>query len=51
LRVVLFFKDRLVPDKTPKEMNKKISDHLPLWAEFQINELTQELDQIINPGN
>jgi len=27
------------------------SDHLSLWAEFQINKLTQELDQIINPGN
>ncbi|MBD3386572.1 hypothetical protein GF407_16835 [candidate division KSB1 bacterium] len=27
---------------------KKISDHLPLWAEFRINELTQELDQIIS---
>lgn len=29
---------------------KEISDHLPLWTEFKINELTQELDQIINPG-
>jgi hypothetical protein len=38
-------------DKTPKERGKKISDHLPLWTEFQINKLTQELDQIINPGN
>ena len=27
---------------------KEISDHLPLWTEFRINELTQELDQIIN---
>jgi endonuclease/exonuclease/phosphatase family metal-dependent hydrolase len=27
---------------------KEISDHLPLWAEFKINELTQKLDQIIN---
>ena len=27
---------------------KEISDHLPLWTEFKINELTQELDQIIN---
>lgn len=26
-----------------------ISDHLPLWAEFRVNKLTQELDQIINP--
>jgi exonuclease III len=28
-----------------------ISDHLPLWAEFRVNELTQQLDQIINKGN
>jgi endonuclease/exonuclease/phosphatase family metal-dependent hydrolase len=27
---------------------KEISDHLPLWAEFRIKELTQELSQIIN---
>jgi endonuclease/exonuclease/phosphatase family metal-dependent hydrolase len=26
----------------------EISDHLPLWAEFRINELTQKLRQIIN---
>lgn len=30
------------------EARKRVSDHLPLWAEFRINELTQELDQIIN---
>ena len=24
------------------------SDHLPLWAEFHINELTQQLSQTIN---
>lgn len=29
----------------------EISDHLPLWAEFRINKLTQELDQIINRGD
>ena len=28
----------------------EISDHLPLWAEFKINKLTQQLDQIINAG-
>ena len=34
----------------PKNAAKKeISDHLPIWTEFKINELTQELDQIINP--
>lgn len=27
---------------------KAISDHLPLWTEFKINELNQTLDQIIN---
>ncbi|WP_430233890.1 endonuclease/exonuclease/phosphatase family protein [Nitrosomonas communis] len=27
---------------------KEISDHLPLWAEFRVTELTNELDQIIN---
>lgn len=30
---------------------KAISDHLPLWASFEVNKLTQELDQIINPGD
>ena len=37
--------------KTPKERKRKISDHLSLWTEFQINKLTRELDQIINPEN
>ncbi len=27
---------------------KKVSDHLPLWAEFHVNELTQSLNQILN---
>lgn len=35
-------------DRKPKGGKKEISDHLPLWAEFRINKLTQELDQIIN---
>ena len=48
---VVPFGDVVFQDKTPKEREKKISDHLPLWAEFQINKLNQELDQIINPGN
>ena len=34
-----------------KGAKKEISDHLPLWAEFKINKLTQELDQIINRNN
>ncbi len=29
---------------------KEISDHLPLWTEFKVNKLTQQLDQIINPN-
>ena len=27
--------------------NTKISDHLPLWAEFKVNELTQELNATV----
>jgi len=37
----------LFQEKTPKGGRKQISDHLPLWAEFQVNELTQQLEQII----
>lgn len=33
----------------PSAARSEVSDHLPLWAEFNINKLTQELDQIINP--
>ena len=40
----------LFRDRVPKGGKKEISDHLPLWAEFEINRLTQELDQIINPA-
>lgn len=42
------FGDVLFQEFDIEERKKKISDHLPLWAEFQINSLTQELDQIIN---
>jgi len=45
---VIPFGDVLFQDRTPKGGKKEISDHLPLWAEFKINKLTQELDQIIN---
>lgn len=38
----------LFQDHSPKGGKKQISDHLPLWAEFRVNKLTQELDQIIN---
>jgi len=54
LRIVPFLKFYEVhtfQDKTPKERKKKITDHLSLWAKFQINKLTQELDQIIYLGN
>ena len=44
------FGDVLYQDVSPKGGKKQISDHLPLWAEFKINKLTQELDQIINRG-
>ena len=40
--------DVLFKELTPKARKKEISDHLPLWAEFKVNKLTQELDQIIN---
>lgn len=48
--IVPFYK-ALYKDKNPKGGKKQISDHLPLWAEFRINELTQQLSQIINPKN
>ena len=34
-------------DDAPDASNKKISDHLPLWAEFKVNELTQELNAAV----
>lgn len=46
---VVPFYQVLFQDKIPKGGKKEISDHLPLWAEFRINKLTQELDQILNP--
>lgn len=47
---VVPFGQVLFQDKNPKGGKKEISDHLPLWGEFSINKLTQELDQILNPG-
>lgn len=41
----------LYQDASPKGGKKQISDHLPLWAEFRINRLTQELDNILKQGN
>lgn len=45
--IVPFFKC-LFQDVDPPGGYSEISDHLPLWAEFKINELTQELTQIMN---
>lgn len=45
---VVPFGEVLFQDREPKGGRKEISDHLPLWAEFKINKLTQELDQILN---
>jgi endonuclease/exonuclease/phosphatase family metal-dependent hydrolase len=47
---VVPFGDVLFQRNRPKGGKKEISDHLPLWAEFKVNKLTQELDQIINRG-
>lgn len=47
--VVPFYK-ALFQDMSPKGGKAQISDHLPLWAEFEIDSLTQQLDQILNPG-
>jgi len=44
------FGDVLYQEQSLNERKKQISDHLPLWAEFEINKLSQELDQIINRG-
>ncbi len=37
-------------DKTPKGGQAEINDHLLVWAEFKIDSVSQELDQILNPG-
>lgn len=47
---VIPFNQVLYQDASPKGGKKQISDHLPLWAEFSVKELTHELDQIINVG-
>jgi len=47
---VVPFGEVLFQDQNPKGGKKQISDHLPLWAEFEINKMSQELDQVINPG-
>ena len=44
---VVPFGQAVFQDQSPKGGKKQISDHLPLWAEFSINKLTQELDQML----
>lgn len=44
------FGDVLYSEPETRGAKKEISDHRPLWAEFRVNKLTQELDQIINRG-
>ena len=46
---IVKYNDVLFQDLPAKDRKKQISDHLPLRAEFKINELTQQLTQIINP--
>ncbi|MCB1237356.1 MAG: endonuclease/exonuclease/phosphatase family protein [Verrucomicrobiae bacterium] len=36
------------PGQPAKEARRRVSDHLPLWAEFRVTELEHELDQILN---
>ena len=45
---VVPFGDVLYRSQRGKGAKKEISDHLPLWAEFKINSLDQELSQFIN---
>lgn len=45
------FGDVLFKEPGSRGAKKEISDHRPLWAEFLINKLTQELTQIINRGS
>ena len=47
---VLPFNKAVYQDRDPAGGKKEISDHLPLWAEFHINALTQQLEQTINPN-
>ncbi len=47
---VVPFYQVLFQDTDPPGGKAEMSDHLPLWAEFKINKLSQELDQIINKG-
>lgn len=46
---VVPFSHVVYQDRDPSGGEHEISDHLPLWAEFDVNELTQQLTQIIGP--
>ena len=48
--VVPFYR-AVFQEAKPKGGKAQISDHLPLWAEFEINSLTQQLDQILNKNH
>lgn len=47
---VVPFGEVVFREKGKSGAKAEISDHLPLWAEFEINRLSLELDQIINRG-
>jgi len=49
MNVVPFYK-AVYQARGEKKGEKEISDHLPLWAEFRIDEFQQQLDQVINPN-
>ena len=44
---VVPFGDVVFQELEPAKRRKEISDHLPLWCEFEINKLSQELDSVI----
>ena len=41
---VVPFNKALFQNITPSGGKKEISDHLPLWAEFRVDKLTQQLN-------
>lgn len=46
VNVVPYYK-AVYQEKSPPGGKQEVSDHLPLWAEFKINELTQQLNSAI----
>ncbi|HEU0075542.1 MAG TPA: endonuclease/exonuclease/phosphatase family protein [Dehalococcoidia bacterium] len=45
---VVPFYHAVFQDAVPPGGLEEISDHLPLWAEFYVNKLTQQLEQVLN---